>query len=116
MAAEMPEKLGIGNNRLQIGKPEIRRLRASPVLESPIVTIKNATEPRLLGLACREQLERQGIKGVVQVGGRKVISIKGNIIVGYAVRVSELSPTESITLLERGLGGRIRMGCGVFES
>jgi len=34
--------------------------------------------------------------------------------VGYAVRVSGLSDEDSLKLQERGLGGKRRMGCGVF--
>ena len=35
-------------------------------------------------------------------------------IVGFAVRVEDLTAEESIGLQEAGIGGRRRFGCGVF--
>ena len=35
-------------------------------------------------------------------------------MIGYALRVFGLTAEESIRLQEEGLGGRRRMGCGVF--
>ena len=43
-----------------------------------------------------------------------MIQIKDKSIVGYALRVVGLTAEESIRLQETGLGGRRRMGCGVF--
>ena len=35
-------------------------------------------------------------------------------IVGFALRVEELTAEESIRLQEKGIGGRRRFGCGIF--
>jgi CRISPR-associated protein Cas6 len=35
-------------------------------------------------------------------------------VVGYALRVNGLTEEGSIRLQEEGLGGRRRMGCGIF--
>ena len=42
------------------------------------------------------------------------LRIKGLAIVGYGLLVSELSAADSLTLQERGLGGRTQLGCGFF--
>jgi CRISPR/Cas system CSM-associated protein Csm4 (group 5 of RAMP superfamily) len=41
--------------------------------------------------------------------------VAGRRILGYSVRVAELTLDESLILQERGLGGKRRMGCGVFR-
>jgi CRISPR-associated protein Cas6 len=45
---------------------------------------------------------------------RRVLDVKGRKIVGYAMQVAGLTAEESIRLQEEGLGGRRRMGCGLF--
>jgi CRISPR-associated protein Cas6 len=45
---------------------------------------------------------------------RRVMNIKDKRIVGYALRIVGLTAEESIRLQETGLGGRRRMGCGIF--
>jgi len=55
-----------------------------------------------------------GIRGKLGLGRRRVMRIKDKTIVGFQVVVAELTAEESITLQEHGLGGRRRMGCGIF--
>lgn len=45
---------------------------------------------------------------------RRVLRVKDKKVVGYSLRVLGLTAEESIRLQEQGLGGRRRMGCGVF--
>ena len=46
---------------------------------------------------------------------RRVVRVKGVIIVGYALIMAELTAGDSLTLQERGLGGRTQLGCGYFS-
>ena len=73
----------------------------------------------------RKQLEDRGVHGEPQLLAhragarqgqplRRVIRIKGETHVGYAMLVEGLTAEESIVLQERGLGGRRLMGCGLF--
>ena len=55
-----------------------------------------------------------GIQGKVTIGCRKTFRIHDKQIVGYNLLVSELTAEESIVLQEKGIGGRRKMGCGVF--
>jgi len=45
---------------------------------------------------------------------RRTVRIRDKEIVGFALRVEELSAQESVLLQARGIGGRRRFGCGIF--
>ncbi|MGH9961803.1 MAG: type I-MYXAN CRISPR-associated protein Cas6/Cmx6, partial [Pyrinomonadaceae bacterium] len=74
--------------------------------------------------AVRKQLAAVGVVGDVHIDStrdqhglersRRVLHIKDRSVIGYAVSVSGLSDDESVKLQVIGLGGRRRMGCGVF--
>jgi CRISPR-associated protein Cas6 len=51
----------------------------------------------------------------VSIGARKIVTIGGRRIVGFSVRVTGLSSEGSLLLQEQGVGGRRKMGCGVFR-
>lgn len=117
---------------VHLGLPEVHALKPAAVLHSRCVVIKvseatkNKTQPnRYTFLASAQaQLQERGIKGETTIDdrrdekgrecARRVVHIKNKIIVGYAVRVSGLSDEDSLKLQECGLGGRQRMGCGIF--
>ena len=43
----------------------------------------------------------------------KTIKVK-QTLVGFGIEANNLSETDSIILQEKGLGGKHKMGCGVF--
>jgi CRISPR-associated protein Cas6 len=45
---------------------------------------------------------------------RRVVRIRGKAITGYGVYVSGLNDEDSLKLQAMGIGGRRRMGCGLF--
>ena len=115
--------LSLGTTRLQLGSPEVRALVAAPALRSRLVVIKikeapSAADltPDLFTAALRRQLATLGVSSEIdlRLGKRRSLRIKGKEVVGYEVMLAQLSPEESLTIQERGLGGRHRMGCGVF--
>ena len=61
------------------------------------------------------QLKGISIERPFELRGRRRVTVAGRRIVGYSVRVSGLSAEESLALQEKGLGGKRRMGCGVFR-
>jgi CRISPR-associated protein Cas6 len=126
--------LHMGEHEVHIGVPQTRALVPSARLYSRLVVIKGFMEPEaFLEAACR-QLQDLAIKGKPslvmqphiaetnlgkQSGShspylRRTIRIHDKEVVGFALRVEELTAGESITLQEKGLGGRRRFGCGVF--
>ena len=86
---------------------------------------KRYQEPAEFLAAIRRELERQGVgaeadlplhEAGAHVGQpcRHVVRIHEKKIVGFSVLVQGLTAEESLTLLENGLGGRGKMGCGFF--
>ena len=86
---------------------------------------KRYQEPAEFLAAIRRELERQGIGAEADlplheagdhVGQpcRHVVRIHKKKIVGFSVLVQGLTAEESLTLQEKGIGGRSKMGCGFF--
>lgn len=113
------EKLRVGGVQLTVGAPQVEALRPSSVLRSRLVTIKLAdgrvTEASFLA-AIRRKFAAFEVAPLVEVhlGKQRTLRIKEKEILGYDVLVEGLSAEESLTLQERGLGGRRHMGCGIF--
>lgn len=119
------KRLDIAGSAVRLGVPTVRTLEAAPGLLARIVTFKNAETPDQFQLTARTKLAELGVVGEpslpIHLDGaragepkRRVVRIKGAVIVGYSLLVSELSAADSLVLQERGLGGRARLGCGFF--
>lgn len=115
------KQLSIGSHSICLGIPQIYMLRPAERLRARIVTIKNHQEPVSFLESARLQLEALGIEGDAIVPfdvegkpDRKTIKIKTYSVVGFGLEVSSLSEEESIKLQIYGLGGKHKMGCGVF--
>ncbi|MCY3772682.1 MAG: type I-MYXAN CRISPR-associated protein Cas6/Cmx6 [Gemmatimonadetes bacterium] len=112
--------------KLRIGVSETRALVPAATLYCRIATTKNGDDDARFDAEIGRQLVSLGIRGKVfrvpvnprESGGRdpsrRIVRVKNKRIVGYSVLATELTGEESILLQERGLGGRRRMGCGVF--
>jgi CRISPR-associated protein Cas6 len=115
------KQLTIGSHSIRLGIPQIFMLRPSERLRARIVTIKNHQEPESFLVAARLQLAALGVVGeaivLLDAEGkcdRKTIKIKTYSVVGFGLEVSGLSEEDAIKLQIAGLGGKHRMGCGVF--
>lgn len=117
--------LDVAGASIRLGIPSVCPLEPATILQAPLVTFKHGEEPEAFLKTAREKLAGLEIAGKPEVrvfeGGprtgeprRRVIRLKEQKIIGYAMVVSELSAEESIRLQEEGLGGRTRMGCGFF--
>ncbi len=115
-------RLELDGFTLEIGIPRVEPLGPAGSVISRLVTIKGMRELGPFGEAVRRQLSAIGVdarpvlEGEPDVGGpsRRVLRIKDRRVVGFSLRVDGLTAAESIRLQESGLGGRRRMGCGVF--
>ncbi|MCY4648298.1 MAG: type I-MYXAN CRISPR-associated protein Cas6/Cmx6 [Gammaproteobacteria bacterium] len=110
------KRLDVGGRTVRVGVPEIRPLRAARHLFSRFVTIKGfADAPEEFGDACTRQLETLAVREA-QIGldKRRVMDVKGYTIVGFSVRLSGLDEGDSVLVQERGLGGKRKMGAGIF--
>lgn len=119
------KRLDVAGSRVRLGVPTIRTLVAAPMVVARMVTFKNADTPDQFLATARAKLAELKITGEpslpIHVDGdragepkRRVVRIRGAAIIGYSLSVGELSPSDSIALQERGLGGRGHLGCGFF--
>ena len=118
--------LDLDGCKLRIGVSETRALIPAATLHCRIVTTKNGDNPARFDAEIARQLATLDIRGRVfrvpqsarpsddRDPSRRIFRVKDKRIVGYSVLATELTAEESIRLQERGLGGRRRMGCGVF--
>lgn len=124
------KSLQLNGTSLRVGVPVVRALVPATALRSRLVVIKVAhtdamslTE-EIFKTAARKQLDDLGISKEATITvprrerdnslGRRTLRLKHKEIVGYEVLVEGLTAEESITLQERGIGGKRHMGCGVF--
>lgn len=115
------KRLLIGKHPIQIGIPNVEPLQPKSKLRSRIVTIKGYTEPEPFLGAVQRKLDALEVSGQLQIPlnldktpKRKTIKIRTDTVVGFTTEISNLSDEDSLKLQQWGLGGRRRMGCGVF--
>jgi CRISPR-associated protein Cas6 len=106
--------LEVDGHRLRVGVPEVRVLRPAAALYARLVTIKGFMEPEQFLDATRRQMETMGWTAKLQPGERRTFRVKDKQVVGFEMLAMELDAEDSVKLQEVGLGGRRRMGCGVF--
>lgn len=114
--------LDLEGHELRVGIPRVDQLVPAAALASRLVTIKGMREVESFRSAVRRHLDEAAIAAspvlspAPDEGGpaRRVLRIKGRRVVGFSLRVAGLTADESLRLQERGLGGRRRMGCGLF--
>lgn len=124
--------LEVEGTRLTLEAPRVEPLKPRAVLWSRLVTVKGYIDPDSFLAAVQRQLDSLGIRGRPALvprrgerpleggaGGRgpwvrRTVRVRDKLIVGYAVVVTELTAEESLVLQEHGLGGRRRLGCGIF--
>lgn len=110
--------LEVQGHVIALGSPTIVTLSPHAALSARLVTIKSFMEPGPFTEAVRRQLAELDPKcaeGSLTLGARKVVTVGGRKVVGFSVRVSGLSDEASLILQEQGIGGRRKMGCGVFR-
>jgi CRISPR-associated protein Cas6 len=118
--------LAIGGCPIQLGNPELQALQSVDALSARLVTIKGYTEPGTFLEAAQRQLNALEIQANLGIpandkGDPKRLTLRINkpersyTIVGFSLVVSDLSPEDSIKLQIHGLGGKRRIGCGVFN-
>jgi CRISPR-associated protein Cas6 len=117
--------LDLEGHHVRVGIPRVENLTPAANLAARLVTFHHATEPIAFEADVRRELARLEIAATPRLVPatrpkfegqplRRVMRIKERRVIGYALRVFGLRAEESIRLQEEGLGGRRRMGCGVF--
>ena len=106
--------LHLAGAELLIGTSSVFALRPADVLAARLSTIKGFTEPEPFREAIRRQLDALEVSARVELGRRRTLRIAARTVVGFQVTLHELDAQGSLTIQHTGLGGRQRMGCGVF--
>jgi CRISPR-associated protein Cas6 len=115
------KQLTIGVHHIRLHIPQISMLEPAQMLRSRLVVIKKFLEPEPFLEAAKRQLNELEIQGRATIPmnkegepDRKAIKIKRYSVVGFGLEVADLSDEDSIKLQVHGLGGKRRMGCGIF--
>jgi CRISPR-associated protein Cas6 len=108
------KRLDVDGCALVVGVPEARALRPASSLYARLVTIKGFMEVEPFNEAANRQLDTIGVRAELAVGRRRTLRVKDKQVVGFEVTASGLDAEDSVRLQEVGVGGRRRMGCGIF--
>ena len=120
------KSLDLDGCKLRVGVGQARALTPAATLHCRVATTRNGDDPARFDAEIARQAAALGIRGKIfrtpagaarrdgRDPSRRIVRVKGKRIVGYAVMATGLTNEESILLQEHGIGGRRRMGCGVF--
>ena len=110
------KQLNIAGRSIRVGVPQVFALQPAPALRSRLVTIKGFLDAEPFLAALRRQLDDLSVskEAEITLGRRRTLCIRDKEVVGHETIVEALTAEESLAIQERGLGGRRRMGCGVF--
>lgn len=123
-------KLDIDGHQLRCGIPEIHQLSSSSTLRSRLVIINikdvrgRPLEPDDFMTSLTKRLRELEIDAIAELEfaprgergpfARRVLKVKSAVLPGYGVILRQLTEKDSLRIQELGLGGRRRMGCGLF--
>jgi len=126
-------KVDIGGHSVQFGIPELHMLRPAKRLRSRFVMIKckdskgKSAEIDSFLASLKKQVAELGVFAEISlepnqfstseedVFARRAMRIKSATITGFGVILENLSEQDSLLVQAAGLGGKRRMGCGLFE-
>ena len=110
------KSLGLGPIFLQVGVPTVHPLIPADSLRCRLATIKGFMEPNEFIGAVRRQLDALGIRPsvLIETGKTRDLLIHDKRVVGFELFLHGLNEEESICVQENGIGGRRKMGCGLF--
>ena len=113
--------LTLNQHKIRLGLPESQFITPHHHLYSRLVVIRGFDDPQPFLEAAQRQLNQRNITATFNLTTRlqsepirRILNIKGKTLVGYGVKISDLNKQDSISLQEQGIGGKHKMGCGVF--
>lgn len=114
----------LDGHHLRVGRGTVRvhfvdgaPLHPHPNLTSRIVIFKRHhgdIGEYQFGVSMGRALERHGIQRWPDLGKRRTLRVRDVAVVGYEVTFSNLLPDHSLWIQRYGLGGKRKMGAGVF--
>lgn len=110
----------VGQSLLQLGESCGKSVEISDVLQCRVATIKTGYTCRVnefqFGVALGKQMQLMGIDAIPELGERKALKIKETTVIGFSLKFCQLKPKDAAVLLVQGVGGRRKIGCGVFHA
>jgi CRISPR-associated protein Cas6 len=119
--------LDVGGARVALRTPTIAKLEPSHDLDARAVVFKlthvsrtenSKIDKREFERSFRAQLDRElgtlGGPASYELTGRQQITVGGKRVLGYSIRFIGLSSQQSLAIQSSGVGGKRRMGCGIF--
>ena len=103
-------ELSVAGHRLRVGAAQPRELQHHATLFAHVVA--GAEDELPFMQAVNAELERLGVQCRPICGLRHLL--EGGRLAGYSLMLDGLSPQHSLTMLEAGVGGHRRLGCGLF--
>lgn len=114
-------RLDVAGRSLVLGSPVVQPLLPCPSLAAAFVTATSSETKRCMGVhALLEYIQRKlgevGASSVTVEADNDIIEVKvaTRRVFGFAVELHGLTDEQSIYVQEHGLGGRRRMGAGLF--
>jgi CRISPR-associated protein Cas6 len=125
--------LDVAGARLVLGAPTVHPLVPAASLDARLVVVKltdvpthenadlarRSLDPAAIQARVHAELSRQlgamAISSVPEIRGRTRIKVAGHTVIGFSVRVQGLDADASLALQTKGLGGKRKMGGGVFR-
>ena len=108
------KRLQVDECPLSVGVPEVRMLMPVARLRARLVTLKGFLQEAEFLAAAGRQLQSLYIRCEPRLGQRPTFRLKEKQVVGFEMTVDGLTAEDSVKLQEHGLGGRRKMGCGMF--
>lgn len=123
----------VGGHSIRFGIPELHLLRPSKRLRSRFVMIKckdskgKSAEADSFLISLKKQVADLGIVADVSIEpsrfneseknefSRRAMRVKAATITGFGVILDNLTEQDSLLVQANGLGGKRRMGCGLFD-
>lgn len=113
-------KITIGNDTVIITMANIKPLRPTKHLHSRIVVIKPHLKIEKFATGIFKQLQELNVgfdfeqSDIIINEKPKIVRVHDKKIIGYGVTLTNLTQEQSVAVQIAGLGGKRRMGCGLF--
>lgn len=115
------KSLTLAEDIVRLGIPSIEMLQPTKNLYSRMVVIKGYQEPERFLEATQRQLQQMEINQEARISigangclNRKTLKVRNYVVVGFGIEVIGLSDEDSLRLQTYGIGGKRKMGCGIF--
>ena len=121
--------LDVGGAQVALRTPTIEKLAPCEGLDARAVVFKltdvsrstsTTIDKRGFERSFRAQLDRvlgkllAGDTPPYELTGRQQVTVGGRRVLGYSVRLGRLDAVQSVAIQISGIGGKRRMGCGIF--